>query len=280
MTATALAGVFGGPISGLLLAMDGVGGLGGWQWLFLLEGLPAVMLGVAVLAWLPEGPSDARWLEPDERRWLIARLEDEERSAGGSAHAAFGQALRSGRLWALAFLYFSIIITFYGISFWLPQILQSLSGLNDLTVAFLSALPYVVAAVGMVFVARLSDRTGKRAHYITICALIGAVGFGATASVTSPVASMLALSLTALGVWGTLGPFWAMPPAFLRGTAAAGGIAVINSVGNVGGFAGPYAVGYVRDATGSFSAGLWLMAACLVVGAVIAAGLSRSRQRA
>jgi len=166
------------------------------------------------------------------------------------------------------------------VSFWLPQILQSLSGLNDLTVAFLSALPYIVAAIGMVVVARLSDRTGRRAEYIAICALIGAVGFGATASVTSPMASMLALSLTALGVWGTLGPFWAMPPAFLRGTAAAGGIAVINSVGNIGGFAGPYAVGYVRDATGSFSAGLWLMAACLVAGAAIALGLSRSMRRA
>lgn len=280
MTATALAGVFGGPISGLLLAMDGVGGLGGWQWLFLLEGIPAILLGAAVLAWLPEGPADAKWLEPHERAAIIARLEDEERSAGASAHGAFGPALRSGRLWALAFLYFSIIITFYGVSFWLPQILQQLSGLNDLSVAFLSALPYVVAAIGMVFVARLSDRTGKRAQYIAVCALVGAVGFGASASVTSPVASLLALSLTALGVWGTLGPFWAMPPAFLRGTAAAGGIAVINSVGNIGGFAGPYAVGYVRDATGSFSAGLWLMAGCLVVGAVIALALSRSMQRA
>lgn len=276
MTATALAGVLGGPISGLLLSMDGVGGLGGWQWLFLLEGIPAIILGVAVLAWLPEGPAAAQWLEPHERAAIIARLEDEDRTAAPSAHGAFGPALRSGRLWALAFLYFSIIITFYGVSFWLPQILQSLSGLNDLAVAFLSALPYVVAAIGMVFVARLSDRAGKRTPYIAICALIGVVGFGATATVTSPVASLLALSLTALGVWGTLGPFWAMPPAFLRGTAAAGGIAVINSVGNIGGFAGPYAVGYVRDATGSFSAGLWLMAGCLVAAALIAAGLSRS----
>jgi ACS family tartrate transporter-like MFS transporter len=279
MTATALAGVFGGPISGMLLALDGVGGLGGWQWLFLLEGLPAVILGGAVLAWLPEGPADAKWLEPDERAAIISRLEAEERSTAASAHGAFGQALRSGRLWALAFLYFSIIITFYGVSFWLPQILQQLSGLGDLTVAFLSALPYVVAAIGMVYVARLSDRTGKRAQYIAVCAIIGAAGFLATAAVTSPVPSMLALSLTALGVWGTLGPFWAMPPAFLRGTAAAGGIAVINSVGNIGGFAGPYVVGYVRDVTGSFAAGLWVMAACLAAGAIISAGLARSMRR-
>jgi ACS family tartrate transporter-like MFS transporter len=279
MTATALAGVLGGPISGLLLSLDGIGGLRGWQWLFLLEGIPAIVLGVAVLAWLPEGPGEAKWLEPHERASLIARLDEEERIASGSAHGAFRPALRSGRLWALAFLYFSIIITFYGVSFWLPQILQSLSGLNDLSVAFLSALPYVVAAVGMVFVARWSDRSGHRAYYVAVCAIVGAIGFAATASVSTPVASLLALSLTALGVWGTLGPFWAMPPAFLRGTAAAGGIAVINSVGNIGGFAGPYAVGYVRDATGSFSAGLWLMAGCLVAAALIAASMERSRER-
>ena len=279
MTATALAGVIGGPVSGLLLSMQGAGGLDGWQWLFLLEGIPAVLLGVAVLVWLPEGPAQARWLEPREREWLIARLAEEENAGSGSAHGAFGAALRSGRLWALAFLYFSIIITFYGVSFWLPQILQSLSGLSDLSVAFLSALPYVVAAVGMVFVARWSDRTGHRARYVMICAVIGGIGFAVAASVTHPVASLLALSLTALGVWGTLGPFWAMPPAFLRGSAAAGGIAVINSVGNIGGFAGPYAVGYVRDATGDFSAGLWLMAGCLVIAALIAGALGRSMER-
>jgi ACS family tartrate transporter-like MFS transporter len=280
MTATALAGVVGGPISGLLLSLQGFGGLDGWQWLFLLEGIPAIALGIAVIAWLPEGPAQARWLEPREREWLSARLAEEEEAVRGSAHGTFSTALRSGTLWALAFLYFSIIITFYGVSFWLPQILQSLSGLNDLSVAFLSALPYVVAAVGMVFVARRSDRTGERASYISACALVGAIGFAAAASVTNPVLSLVALSVTAFGVWGTLGPFWAMPPAVLRGSAAAGGIAVINSVGNIGGFAGPYAVGYVRDATGDFSAGLWVMAGCLVIAALIAATLGRSVRRA
>ena len=272
MTATALAGVFGGPVSGMLLSLQGAGGLQGWQWLFLLEGVPAVALGVAVFVWLPNGPSEAAWLEPHEREWLTARLAGEE-AAAGSAHHSFGPALRSGRLWTLSFLYFSIIITFYGVSFWLPQILQSLSGLSDLSVAFLSALPYVVAAAGMVLVGRRSDRTGERARLVCGCAVIGAIGFGAAATVTSPAMSMLALSVTAFGVWGTLGPFWAMPPAFLRGTAAAGGIAVINSVGNIGGFAGPYLVGYVRDATGNFAAGLWLMAGCLVVAALLAFAL-------
>ena len=165
-------------------------------------------------------------------------------------------------------------------SFWLPQILQSLSGLGDLSVAFLSALPYIVAAAGMVLVGRRSDRTGGRARLVCGCALVGAAGFGAAATFTNPVASLIALSVTAFGVWGTLGPFWAMPPAFLRGTAAAGGIAVINSVGNIGGFAGPYVVGYVREATGDFAAGLWLMAGCLVVAAAIAFALRSTDTRA
>jgi len=280
MTATALAGIVGGPVSGLLLSMQGFAGLQGWQWLFLLEGVPAIVLGVAVLAWLPNGPAEAAWLDPREREWLAARLAADDAAAAGSAHDAFGAALRSGRLWALAFLYFSIIITFYGVSFWLPQILQSLSGLGDLSVAFLSALPYIVAAAGMVLVGRRSDRTGGRARLVCGCALVGAAGFGAAATFTNPVASLIALSVTAFGVWGTLGPFWAMPPAFLRGTAAAGGIAVINSVGNIGGFAGPYVVGYVREATGDFAAGLWLMSGCLVVAAAIAFALRSTDTRA
>ena len=279
MTATALAGVIGGPLSGLLLSIDGFGGLEGWQWLFLLEGVPAIVLGVCVLAWLPEGPADATWLDPAEREWVAARLREDEAVGDAGVHAAFLPALRSGRLWLLALLYFSIIITFYGVSFWLPQILQALSGLGDLQVAFLSALPYVLAAGGMVIVARYSDRTGMRAGIVAVSACVGAAGFAAAALVVSPVASLIALSVAALGIWGTLGPFWAMPPAFLRGAAAAGGIAVINSVGNIGGFVGPYVVGYVREQTGDFATGLWLMAACLVVGAVIAARLSRSMQR-
>ena len=281
MTATALAGVIGGPVSGLLLSIDGFGGLHGWQWLFLLEGLPAVALGIVVYLWLPNGPADAKWLEPRERDWLLAHLRAEEQAAGGSSHASLKAALSSGRLWLLALLYFTIIQSFYGVSFWLPQILQSLSHAGDLATTFLSALPYVVAAIGMVFVARRSDRTGVRAGLVSVCALVAVAGFSAAAMVSNPVASLVALSVAALGIWGTLGPFWTMPAAFLRGTAAAGGIAAINSVGNIGGFVGPYGVGYVREATGNFSAGLWLMAASMLAAAVLAwaAGSAESRKR-
>ena len=155
-------------------------------------------------------------------------------------------------------------------SFWLPQILQSLSGMSDLRVTFLSALPYMVAAIGMVVIAKRSDRTGQRAGLVAISALVAVCGFAAAALVSSPTASLVALSVAALGIWGTLGPFWTMPAAFLRGAAAAGGIAAINSVGNIGGFVGPYAVGYVRDATGNFAAGLWLMAGSMAAAAVLA----------
>lgn len=279
MTATALAGVIGGPVSGALLALDGAGGLRGWQWLFLLEGLPAIVLGVVVFMWLPERPSDAKWLDPAEREWLTGRLSAEAAAVDPSTHATFGRALRSGRLWLLAGLYFTIIISFYGVSFWLPQILQSLSGMSDLRVTFLSALPYLVAAIGMVVIARRSDRTGQRAGLVAASALVAVCGFAAAALVTSPTASLIALSVAALGTWGTLGPFWTMPAAFLRGAAAAGGIAAINSVGNIGGFVGPYAVGYVRQATGDFAAGLWVMAGSMAVAAALAGVVGRDSVR-
>lgn len=279
MTATALAGVVGGPLSGALLSLDGLGGLRGWQWLFLLEGLPAIVLGIAVLAWLPERPGDARWLSVEERDWIAARLaaDEAQRPHAAAVHGHFAHALRSGRLWTLSALYFAIVVAFYGVSFWLPQILQAMSGMSDVGVTLLSVVPYATAAVGMVLIARASDRRPtQRARDVAACMAVGVAGFGAAALATTPGIALAALAVAALGIWGALGPFWAMPPAFLRGTAAAGGIAVINSVGNIGGFVAPSLVGAMRERTGSFSSGLWLLAACLAAGSVIALVLDRS----
>ncbi len=275
MTATAIAGVIGSPLSGALMQMHGALGLRGWQWLFLLEGVPAVVLGIAVLRWLPNGPADAAWLAPEERAAIVARLEGEQHAIGAHAHVRLADAFRSGRVWLLALLYFTVIVAFYGVAFWVPQILQAFGGLGSLAIGFMSALPYIAAAVGMVAVGAHSDRTGERRWHIAVPAIVGAVGLVASGAAPTPVAALAALSIAALGVWSALGPFWTWPAQFLRGPAAAGGIAIINSVGNIGGFVGPSIIGLVRDRTGSFTAGLDVLAAGLLGAAGLALCLPR-----
>ncbi len=270
MTATAMAGVIGAPLSSALLRMDGALGLRGWQWLFIIEGLPAILLAPVVLRRLTERPEDAEWLSTEERTWLSNEMARERELTPGT-HATLGAAARSGRLWALSLLYFCIVIAFYGISFWLPQIVQATGTLSSATVVLLSAIPYLVATIGMVIIGVHSDRTGERRWHVAVPLLIGATGFVMTVVAPATAAwSLGTLSIAAFGIWGALGPFWTLPPAFLRGTAAAGGIAIVNSVGNLGGFVGPFAVGWVRDSTGSFSSGLLMLAGALVLGAVVA----------
>lgn len=270
MTATAMAGVVGAPISSALLRLEGRWGLHGWQWLFLVEGLPAVLLAPVVLARLTERPADAAWLSSEERAWLARAMAADEARATES-RATLRAALTSGRLWALSALYFCLVMAFYGVSFWLPQVLQEAGSMGSATIVLLSAIPYLVAAVGMVAIGASSDRRQERRWHVAAPALAGAAGFVAALGVSGSVGwSLAALSLAALGIWGALGPFWTLPAAFLRGSAAAGGIAVVNSVGNVGGFVGPVLVGWLREATGGFGGGLALMAGGLVAGAAIA----------
>jgi MFS transporter, ACS family, tartrate transporter len=270
MTATAIGGVIGGPVSGALLTLDGRAGLAGWQWLFLIEGLPAVALGFVVLRYLTDRPEDAEWLPADERAWLSARMQEERAQRAHSHHRlTLGSVFASRAVWHFAFLYFMIVIGFYGITFWLPQIVRAASGLTDLQVGLVSAIPYVAAAAAMVRVAAHSDRTGERRWHVAVPALVGAAGFVMAVHVHSPLLGLFALSLAAIGIWGTLGAFWAMPTTFLHGAAAAAGIALINSVGNVGGFVGPYALGWLREATGDFRSGILLLAAGLAGAAVL-----------
>ncbi len=276
MTGTAIAGVIGGPLSSALLLLDGAWGLRGWQWLFLVEGVPAVLLAPIVWRRLHDGPATAAWLPDDERQWLTRTLA-EERASAPATHGDLRGAFASGRLWALAAIYFCIVLAFYGVSFWLPQIVQALGTASSSTVALVSAVPYLAAAVAMVFVGSHSDATGERRWHVAGPAIVGALGFVAAATVPpSLVLSLTALSVAAMGIWGALGPFWALPTAFLSGRAAAGGVALVNSVGNVGGFVAPTLIGYVRDATGGFSAGLWVLAAALVAGAAIVLSLRPS----
>lgn len=280
MTGTAIAGVIGGPISSALLQTDGWLGLSGWQWLFVIEGVPAVILAPIVWRRLAGGPADATWLTDEQRHWLVDTLAAE--GAGNHAvHHDLRAAVTSGRLWLLALVYFAIVMAFYGVAFWLPQIVQALGATSSARAAIVSAVPYVVAAIGMVYVGARSDRTGERRWHVAAPALVGGAGFLAAAALShSLLGALAALSVAAFGIWGALGPFWALPTAFLRGTAAAGGVALVNAVGNIGGFVGPSLVGYARDATGSFAAGLWVLAAGLGVGAVAVLALPADTGRA
>jgi len=280
LTSTALAGVIGAPVSAALLKMGGVGGLAGWQWLFLVEGLPAVVLGVITWFYLPDRPSDARWLSTPEQAWLEETLHAERELQERTHRFTLWQALTHGRVWRLCVLYFSTIISFYGVAFWLPQIVQSFSGLSNAAASLISALPYLAASIGMVVVARHSDRTGERHRHVAGAAFAGAAGLIIGALVQRhPVAALLALCLTATGIWSTLGPFWSLPTTFLSGTAAAGGIALINSVGNMGGFVGPTVVGFLKERTQRFESGLLALAASLVVAGLLALSMRGDRER-
>jgi ACS family tartrate transporter-like MFS transporter len=276
MTATAMAGVIGAPISSALLQLHGVGGLHGWQWLFLIEGLPAILLAPVVLKYMTERPADAQWLTTAERDWLTSEMAAEHAETT-HAHVTLREALTSRRLWMVSLPYFCLVIAFYGVSFWLPQIVQASSGYSSAMVVLLSAIPYVAATIGLVVVGAHSDRTGERHWHVAGPLLIGAAGFVLTTiAPQTPTFALATLSIAAFGIWGALGPYWTLPTAFLRGTAAAGGIALVNSVGNLGGFVGPFVVGWIRDATGGFSAGLLSLAVCLAIGAVIALSVRRS----
>jgi len=276
MTAVVIAGIIGGPVSGALLSLDGVGGLAGWQWLFVVEGLPAVVLGLVVLRVLPEAPSEARWLTPAEQVALTTQLAAEA-ALSDSVHSVRG-ALTSGRMWLLAAVYFTIPVELYALSFWLPQIIKIASGASDFWVGVLSAIPYAVAAVAMVVVGRHSDVTGERRWHIALSAAVGGVALALAGVVHGVVPAIVLLSLATAGLASMLGPFWAFATSFLGGIGAAAGIALVNSVGNIGGFVGPNIVGFVREATSEFAAGLAIVGAILVAGGVLVLTVNPSKK--
>jgi ACS family tartrate transporter-like MFS transporter len=270
-TASMVAGIVGSPLSGLLLSLRGVGGLDGWQWLFLIEGVPSVLLGLLVLAFLTDRPEEAGWLPAEEKAWLVETLRGEHAEATDTHHSTLAAAVRDPHVWWLATLFFLLVVAGYGFNFWVPQIVKGLSGGSDFRVGLLTAIPYMLAATGMVTVAAHSDRTGERRGHVAGAALVATAGFAASVLLNDrPVASFVALCVAALGTFAATPPFWSFPTTFLRGAAAAGGIALINSVGNLGGFAGPYLVGWLKDVTGSFSGGLLVLAAAPAIAALMA----------
>jgi len=260
LLAVPLSTVIGAPVSGLLLSLDGFMGLRGWQWLFILEAVPSLILSVVVFFYLTDRPADAAWLAPDERTWLVERLRQDQVKREAVRHYSVAQALRNPKVLALSLVYFGAVGTNYGLSFFLPQIVKAF-GVSNIQAGVVTALPYVVGAVAVVWWGRHSDAKLERRFHLAFPLFVASSGIAASTVIDDPVMKMVVLCVAGFGIFGSLPVFWTFPTAFLGGAAAAGGIALINSIGNLAGFAGPYVVGRIKDATGSFTGGLLLVAA-------------------
>jgi MFS transporter, ACS family, tartrate transporter len=271
-----LAGILGSPLSGAILGLHGKGGLEGWQWLFLLEGIPAVLMGLVVLFALPDRPGKVPWLSADEKTWIQSRLDEEVARSNGSAHMRLSEAFSSGRVWLLCLIYFLLNVGGYGFEMWLPSIIKEFHEMNFATVGLINAIPYVAAMVVMLLTGSHSDRTGERRWHVAVAAAASALGFALSAYLNNPFLAMAALTLAFVGLKSTMGPFWALGTTFLSGTAAAGGIALINSVGNLGGFAGPMLVGIISDRTGSTGASLLVLGSALMLMGILVLTVRRN----
>jgi ACS family tartrate transporter-like MFS transporter len=269
LVSVALSGLFGNPLAGLLMKMDGIGHLHGWQWLFLIEGMLPVALGFVTLAILPDRPREAKWLSSDEVRWIEEELAREHVDHAGHHVAQLKHALRDARLWLLSVIYFMLIMGLYGFIFWVPTIVDSSAKLTKVQVGVFSAIPYLVAAVSMVIIGRHADRRNERRGHVAVCSIVAAVGIALVSQCHTLGGVIPALCLAAIGIWGSLGPFWALSTRFLKGTAAAGGIAIINSIGALAGVVAPPVIGWAKSATGKLTAGLLVVSLALVLGALL-----------
>jgi ACS family tartrate transporter-like MFS transporter len=275
-----LALVIGGPISGFVLdTLDGSMGIGGWQWLFIIEGVPSVLVGLWALRHLTDQPREAAWLEPDERIALQARIDHQRKSREAIRHYKLGEALTNPRVLGLSLVLFGIVSGQYGLVYWLPQIVRGVAtdiGLDKVTGAsinaltgYLVAVPYAFAIVAMIWWTRHSDVTHERVWHVVCPAVVSGLSLIACAYLGNPILAAVALVICAMGGFAALPTFWTLPTGFLTGSAAAGGIALINSIGNLGGFAGPYAIGWIKDATGETTLGLVVLAAGPIIAGVV-----------
>jgi len=271
MFAQPIALMVGSSLSGLILKLNGVMGVAGWKWLFILEGLPSVLLGFVTFAYLTDKPAKAAWLEPAEREWLQAQIDEERAKLEAVRKYSFWDSLKHPKVLLLGIVYVGLVMCNYGVSLWLPQMVKALGTFSSSQIGLIVSIPYVAAAVGMLLIGYSSDRTGERKYHqlgamlMAGCGLLGAAIFGSG----NIVLTILCLSIAAIGFFAALPIFWILPSAFLTGTASAAGIALINSIGNLGGFLGPFGVGWIKDVTGSFTAGLF----CLALGVLFAAVL-------
>jgi ACS family tartrate transporter-like MFS transporter len=271
MTAIPLANIIGGPVSSLILEFDGIAGLRGWQWLFLVEGLPACVLALAVPKLMPNGPAEAGWLDEREKAMISARLATED----AAKRSDFWPTLRDRRVLVLCLGNFGIGFGGYGISIWLPQILQSI-GYSNLAIGFVVAFLSVMGMAAMIAWGRSSDRRGERIWHVSLPLLVAAAGLVVVAVPQSAPISLVAFTFIVVGLLAADGPFYSLPSAFLGGVAAAGGIALINAVGSLGAFAGPFVIGVLREETGGYGAGMLALAVCFALTALLVLTLGRS----
>ena len=276
MAAIPLSSVIGAPISGLLLGVEGMG-LVGWQWLFIIEALPALVLAIVVFYYLTDRPADAKWLSQEQRTWLGTRLEQEASVRTQAKHFSTLQALGDTRVLLLAFVYFGAVAGNYSVGFFLPQIVKGF-GLTNAMTGFVTAIPYVVGLFGMIYWGRKSDRTGERREHVGLAALIAGAGLVAVTLTDDPYSKMVAFSVAAFGIFSVLPVFWTLPTAFLTGTAAAGGIAIINAIGNLSGYFGTFVMGRLREQTGGFNAGLVAIAAVIFLAMLVALSLPYDKE--
>jgi MFS transporter, ACS family, tartrate transporter len=256
MTAGPVAGIIGGPISGALLGLHGLHSLAGWQWLFLIEGFPAIVLGGVVFVYLSDDPQTAGWLEDGERRWLVDTLKSEQATASDHFNKRLLPAFANARVWLLALVFFGVNACGYGVTLWLPKLIHSRSAASSFGVGLLSAIPYVLAAIVMVATGIHSDRTGERRWHSASFTLLASVALFTAAYARSPGVMIAALSVAVLSGYSMNGPFWAISTSLLPGAAAAAGIALINAMGNLGGFYGAYVLGSTRSPSGEIGTGL------------------------
>jgi ACS family tartrate transporter-like MFS transporter len=275
MAAIPISTIIGAPVSGLILGLDGAFGLRGWQWLYILEGLPAILLACAVPLVLTDSPARATWLQPAERDWLADRLARERREREAVERLSVMKALTDVRVLSLSLVYFGAIACTFGLGFFLPQIIKGM-GLSNTQTGFATAVPYLFGMLGMLTIGRRSDRVGERRFHCAFGLVVGAIGLIGSTLVSDPAPTLVAFSVAAFGFLGSQPVFWTIPAQLLTGAAAAGGLALINAVGGLAGFFGPFVVGAIKDATGSYSWGMIVVAGCALVAAVIVVALGEA----
>ena len=277
MAAAPIAVAIGSPISAALLQMDGIWGFAGWQWMFVIEAIPAVILGIVVFFYMTDRPEKAKWLKEDERNWLVKTMQDEDVGKNSNQHHSILRGLLNPRVLALALVYFGTSAGLYTLSIWAPQIIKDL-GVSSMTVGLVNAIPPIISVVAMVLWSRHSDRTGERTWHVAIACMLAAVGLVIAATTHNMVGLIAALTIINVGISCSKPPLWSMPTLFLSGTAAATGIATISSIGNLGGFAGPVMIGWIKDQTGSYAGGLYFVAGLLVLSTVLTLILSMTNK--
>jgi len=283
MTALAVSNIIGAPVSTWILDTAGWLGIAGWRWLFIIEGIPAILLGIVTWFYLTDKPADARWLDDREKEWLTSELEKErEQRIRDGAHTRFRDVITDRKVWYLGLIYSLVTVGLYGLGFWMPLIIRSLNpAFSNFEIGLWMTIPFIAALLCMILWSRHSDRYGERCWHTALPPLVGGLALAGAGFVSSsnPILAFCLLVVATIGIYCFFGPFWTLPAVFLTGSAAAAGIAAVNSVGNIGGFVGPSLIGYIVAATGRTEGGLVVIGACLILCSILTLLIRKKQTR-